>query len=96
MTGGKAPLGVPAFSRLQAAPEPPECHEFEITGTGTLGDRGVAATQAARDLNVHVNVLRKWVKAFGQDLSHAFPGQGHMKPEEMARLRREVARPSEV
>jgi transposase len=36
--------------------------------------------------------LRNWVKAFADDLQHAFPGQGQMKPEqpETARLRREV------
>lgn len=43
---------------------------------------------------VHVNVLRKWVKEFGQEPTQAFPGHGQMKPEqqEIGRLRREVAR----
>jgi transposase len=41
-----------------------------------------------------VNVLRKWVKEFGQEPTQAFPGHGQMKPEqqEIGRLRREVAR----
>jgi hypothetical protein len=26
--------------------------------------------------------LRNWVKAFADDLQHAFPGQGQMKPEQ--------------
>ena len=45
--------------------------------------------QAARDLNVHET---KWVKEFGADPQHAFPGHGQMKPEqlEIERLRREV------
>ena len=48
--------------------------------------------QAARDLNVHENVLRKWVKGFASDPQHAFPGHGQVKPEqlEIERLRREV------
>jgi TetR/AcrR family transcriptional regulator, transcriptional repressor for nem operon len=48
--------------------------------------------QAARDLDVHENVLRKWVKEFGSDPVQAFPGHGQMKPEqqEIERLRREV------
>jgi len=52
------------------------------------------ASQAARDLDVHENVLRKWVKEFAADPQHAFPGQGQMKPEqlEIERLRREVVR----
>jgi transposase len=50
--------------------------------------------QAGRDLDVHENVLRKWVKEFGADPAHAFPGHGQMKPEqqESERLRREVTR----
>ncbi len=45
-----------------------------------------------RDLGVHENVLRKWVKEFGSDPAQAFPGHGQMKPEqlEIARLKREV------
>jgi transposase len=54
----------------------------------------VSASQAARDLDVHENVLLKWVKEFAADPQHAFPGQGQMKPEqlEIERLRREVVR----
>ena len=51
-------------------------------------------SQAARDLAVHENVLRKWVKEFAADPGHAFPGHGQMRPEqlEIDRLRREVAK----
>ncbi len=38
-------------------------------------------SQAAKGLDVHENVLREWVKAFGYDPDQAFPGYGHMKPE---------------
>jgi transposase len=57
-------------------------------------ERGVSAAQAARDLDVHENVLRKWIKEFAADPQHAFPGQGQVKPEqqEIERLRREVIR----
>ena len=50
--------------------------------------------EAARDLDVHENQLRKWVKEFTSDPAQAFPGQGQMKPEqlEIERLRREVAK----
>ena len=50
--------------------------------------------QAGRDLDVHENVLRKWVKEFGADPVQAFPGHGQMKPEQqkIERLRREVAK----
>ncbi len=57
-------------------------------------DRDVAVTQAARDLDWHENVLRKWVREAEADPQSAFPGNGQMKPEqqEIERLRRELAR----
>ena len=67
---------------------------FKLEAVKLVRDRGVSASQAARDLDVHENVLRKWVKEFAADPQHAFPGQGVMKPEqqEIERLRREVIR----
>jgi len=67
---------------------------FKLEAVKLVRDRGVSASQAARDLDVHENVLRKWVKEFAADPQHAFPGQGVMKPEqaEIERLRREVVR----
>ena len=55
-------------------------------------ERGVSIAQAARDLGIHANLLRNWVKAFADDPQHSFPGHGQMKPEqaEIARLKREV------
>ena len=66
--------------------------EFKLEAVKLVRERGVAAAQAARDLDVHENVLRKWVREFAEDPQDAFPGQGQMKPEqlEIERLRREV------
>jgi transposase len=66
--------------------------EFKIEAARLVRDRGVSMAQAARDLDVHVNLLRTWVKDFGADPAQAFPGHGQMKPEqlEIERLRREV------
>ena len=66
--------------------------EFKLEAVRLIRERGVSAAQAARDLDVHENVLRKWVKEFGSDPVQAFPGHGQMKPEqqEIERLRREV------
>jgi len=67
---------------------------FKLEAVKLVRERGVSAAQAARDLDVHENLLRKWVKEFAADPQHAFPGQGVMKPEqqEIERLRREVIR----
>ena len=68
--------------------------EFKIEAVRLVGERGVSVAQASRDIDVHENVLRKWVKEFGADPKQAFPGHGQMKPEqlEIDRLRREVAK----
>ena len=66
--------------------------EFKLEAVKLVRERDVAVAQAARDLDVHENVLRKWVKEFGTDPVQAFPGHGQTKPEqqEIERLRREV------
>lgn len=68
--------------------------EFKIEAALLITDRGVSVAQAARDLDVRENVLRKWVKSLAADPSQAFPGHGQMKPEqlEIERLRREVTK----
>ena len=65
---------------------------FKLEAVKLVRERGVTVAQAARDLDLHENLLRKWVKDFAADPQHAFPGQGQMKPEqlEIERLRREV------
>jgi transposase len=68
--------------------------EFKIEAVRLIKDRGVSVAQASRDLDVHENVLRKWVRDFAADPAQAFPGHGQMKPEklEIEKLRREVAK----
>ena len=48
--------------------------------------------QASRDLELHENILRKWIRQQATDPQHAFPGHGQMRPEqqEIERLRRET------
>jgi len=68
--------------------------EFKLEAVRLVKDRGVAVAQAARDLDLHENVLRKWVRQLAGDPQHVFPGHGQMKPEqqEIDRLRKEVAK----
>ena len=68
--------------------------EFKLEAVRLVKERGVSVAQAARDLDLHENVLRKWVRELGADPRHAFPGHGQMKPEqlEIDRLRKEVAK----
>jgi len=68
--------------------------EFKLEAVKLVKDRGVSVAQAARDLDVHENVLRKWMREQVSDPQHSFPGHGQMKPEaaEIERLRREVTK----
>ncbi len=64
--------------------------EFKIEAVKLVRGRGVTLAQAARDLDLLVNVLRGWVRAEREDPVHAFPGHGQQKPEalELTQLRR--------
>lgn len=68
--------------------------EFKVEAVRLVKVGGVAASQLARDLDVHVTVLRRWVKEFSADPAQPFPGHGQLKPEhaELVRLRREVSK----
>ena len=66
--------------------------EFKVEAVRLIRERGVSVAQAARDLDVHENLLRNWVKQFAEDPLEAFPGHGKMKAAEaeIAELKREV------
>ena len=68
--------------------------EFKLEAVRLIKQRGVSYAQASKDLGVHPTQLRNWVKQLADDPQHAFPGQGHMKPEqlEIAQLKREVVK----
>lgn len=68
--------------------------EFKVEAVRLVIERGVSMAQAARDLGVHANVLRSWVREYRADPRQAFPGVGQQTPEdaEVTQLRREVAR----
>lgn len=68
--------------------------EYKLEAVKLVRERGGTVAQAARDLDVHENVLRKWVREYGDQPSQSFPGKGPMKPEqlEIERLRREVTK----
>ena len=68
--------------------------EFKLEAVKLVRERGVKVSQAAKDLGLHENVLRKWIRAQGAYAEQAFPGRGKQRPDdaEVARLRRELAR----
>jgi len=68
--------------------------EFKHEAVKLVRERGMTVTQASRDLGLHVNVLRKWVKDANENGAAAFPGRGKQRPDdaELSRLRRELAK----
>ena len=50
--------------------------EFKLEAVKPVVERGLSMAQAAKDLKVHENVLRKWVREAKADPQHAFPGHG--------------------
>jgi len=50
--------------------------EFKLEAVKLVTERGVAVAQAAKDLDVHENVLRKWVRELPDEPQEAFPGSG--------------------
>jgi transposase len=57
-------------------------------------EQGRDLIETAHDLDIRPDMLRKWKKKFESDGQQAFPGSGHLKPEEeeLRRLRRENER----
>lgn len=66
--------------------------EFKLEAVRLVRDQGISVARAAGDLDLHENVLRKWVRLYEADPAHAFPGQGQQKPDqaEVAALKREI------
>jgi len=68
--------------------------EFKREAVRLVIEGGLPASRAAQQLDVHANVLRKWVRDFRADPEYAFPGRGKLKLEqaEIARLQKELTR----
>ena len=68
--------------------------EFKIEAVLMVVDQHREIVDAARELGIRPDMLRKWKKNFAEDGHEAFPGSGRQKPEdeEMRRLRRENRR----
>jgi transposase len=68
--------------------------QFKIDAVKLLTEQGYKISEAARNLGINPNVLRRWKNQFAADNDQAFPGKGHMTPEneELHQLRKEVKR----
>jgi len=67
--------------------------EFKVEAVKLVIGGGRAVAEVARNLGIHENLLYKWREKYTEDIAHAFPGKGRLKPaeEEVRRMRRELA-----
>ena len=67
--------------------------EFKVEAVKLVTEGGRTVAEAARNLGIHENLLYKWREKYTEDMAHAFPGKGRLKPaeEELRRMKRELA-----
>ena len=53
--------------------------EFKIETVRLVTEEGRKATEVARNLGIHVNLIYLWKKQLGEDPKEAFPGLGRLK-----------------
>jgi transposase len=66
--------------------------EFKREAVALTGQPDVSVAQVARNLGIGANLLTRWRRALEAEGAKAFPGTGVARDEEMARLKRELAR----
>lgn len=68
--------------------------EFKHAAVCLVTEQGYGVSEAARNLGLNVNMLRRWKRELTERANGAFPGKGHLSPEqeELHRLRDEVRR----
>ena len=68
--------------------------EFKQEAVRLVTEQGYSMSQASRRLDINVNMLRRWKHQCEEQGNSAFPGKGHLMPEqeELKRLRQENQR----
>lgn len=64
--------------------------EFKTEAVRLLESSGQSAARVGKDLGIHPTLLSAWRRELAEHTEKAFPGSGHARDEEMARLRREL------
>ena len=68
--------------------------EFKIEAVRQFQQGNRRVSELARELEIDRKQLKRWADQFEQEQEEAFPGKGHLKPqdEEVRRLKRENER----
>ena len=57
-----------------------------------LVEKSSNRSQVARDLGIHMSLLKKWQQRISENPDRPFPGKGNPQDEELHRLKKENAR----
>lgn len=66
--------------------------EFKREAVSLANQSNVSLKQVAEELGINSGMLGRWRREMGQHGDKAFKGQGNARDEEMAALKRELAR----
>ncbi len=66
--------------------------EYKREAVRLATEPGVTKSQVGRELGINANLLGRWCRDYSANGGAAFPGQGKPRDEEMASLKRELAR----
>jgi transposase len=71
--------------------------EFKVEAVKLITHKGYSIAEASRSLGVEYSILRRWKNELEQDLQHAFPGKGRLRPpeEEIRSLKKKLDRVTE-
>lgn len=66
--------------------------EFKRSAVKLVVDQERSLSEVAKNLGVHENILHRWKREYLEDPVNAFPGIGHLKPEdeEMRKLKKQL------
>ena len=66
--------------------------EFKLEAVSLANQSNVSLKQIAEELGINAGMLGRWRRELNQHGDKAFRGQGNARDEEMATLKRELAR----
>jgi len=66
--------------------------EFKREAVAMVNQPGVTLKQIGDELSINANMIGRWQRELNQYGQHAYVGQGKPRDEEMATLKRELAR----
>ncbi len=66
--------------------------EYKREAVRLVTQPGITKSQVGRELGINANLLSRWCRDFAANGAAAFPGPGKPRDEEMAALKRELAR----